>query len=120
MKNIFVYTLGGNIGSPRTSFYTEDEDFIDAESDFFRDQDDNLEDFFCLLNNIFDDEATKIAHSAVFLNWQLNHPGTQVHPYLNKPSMNITALNEEKTIKESEDLLQQFKELYQYSTFQTA
>ncbi len=120
LKNILVYTIGGNTGSKEISTFSEDDDFIDEESDLECDQEGVLENFFCLLSNITDDEAANIAHSSVFINWQLNHLGIEVHPYLNKPSINVMPLNEEQIIKDSKELLRQFKDLYQSNTFQAS
>lgn len=117
LKNILVYTLGGKIGSPsivnNSSQLYDPEIGIDPGYD--PEEEDCLEDFKCLLGSLFDDHASDINHSSIFINWQLNQPSTEVHPYGRQPSMKILPLSEESAINFSLEKLIEFKDLYKYS-----
>jgi hypothetical protein len=106
LKNILIYSLGGTIGSPLLSSDQMEEDI---------DEDNALQDFTCLLGSLFDDHASDINHSSIFINWQLNQPSTQVLPYDLQPSMSILPIQSEKAIGFSKNKLAEFKDLYRFS-----
>jgi hypothetical protein len=104
-KNILVLILGGRIESPVFQRDLSNQDRSD----------DNLEDFECLLTSMFDDEATDINHSSVFINWQLNQASSMSYDYEGKPNMNIVPDDSQIQRQTSEEKIRQLKEVYKYS-----
>lgn len=105
VKNILVYSLGGVVASPQFSKSLSNNEL----------NQDSLESFNCLLSSIFDDEASDIHHSSVFINWQLSQATTQIHEYTG-PSMSLLPLEDEETKARSEVRKKTLQEMYKYST----
>ena len=104
-KNILVLILGGRIESP---VFTRDLSNQDRSAD-------NLEDFECLLTSMFDDKATDINHSSVFINWQLNQASTVSYDYEGKPNMNIVPDDSQIQKHRSDEKISHLRDVYKYS-----
>lgn len=107
LKNLFILSFGGRIGSP----IRKNEKLEDFEKD-----DKALTNFDELVSNLFDDTASDVQHSSVFVNWQLKQKSTVVHKYSGQPNMNILPPVRRADVKYSDTRKAQFAEIYKAST----
>ncbi|WP_068469518.1 hypothetical protein [Candidatus Protochlamydia phocaeensis] len=110
LKNLLALSLGGHIGSPIKR--NQADNSVKAELE----EKENLEGFKRLVGSLFDEEASDIQHSSIFINWQLNQKSTVVHQYTGQPSMSILPPQKEEQQKYSEERKAEFSDIYKYST----
>lgn len=79
-KNLFILSFGGKIASPvKTNVKLQE----------FEKEESPLINFNQLVCNLFDDSASDVQHSSVFINWQLKQKSTVVHSYSGQPNIQI-------------------------------
>ena len=64
---------------------------------------------------MFDDKATDINHSSVFINWQLNQASTVSYDYEGKPNMNIVPDDSQIQKHRSDEKISHLRDVYKYS-----
>lgn len=108
-ETLFINLLFSIVGG-RKGAYVSDERLKPPQTKF------GLKHFDRLVADLFDDHASDIQHSSVFIHWQLRQASTVVHSYSGQPCMNILPPMTQEEIQFSKEKIDKWREVYKWST----